>query len=68
MIQILINLFFYVDDWMLNFNTALKNIYDHFNIRSVKGFGIDKNNIGLISASMILFYLKESHQKTISCK
>ena len=58
--------FFYVDDWMLNFNTALKNIYDHFNVKSVKGFGIDKNNIGLISASMILFYLKESHQKKLS--
>ena len=40
--------FFYVDDWMLNFNTALKNIYDHFNVKSVKGFGIQKNNIGLI--------------------
>ena len=51
---------------MLNFNTALKNIYDHFNVKSVKGFGIDKNNIGLISASMILFYLKESHQKKLS--
>ena len=25
--------FFYVDDWMLNFNTALKNIYDHFNVK-----------------------------------
>ncbi len=58
--------FFYVDDWMLNFNTALKNIYDHFNVKSVKGFGIDNNNIGLISASMILFYLKESHQKKLS--
>ena len=51
---------------MLNFNTALKNIYDHFNVKSVKGFGIDKNNIGLISASMILYYLKESHQKKLS--
>ena len=58
--------FFYVDDWMLNFNTALKNIYDHFNVKSVKGFGIQKNNIGLISASMILFYLKDSHQKKLS--
>ena len=58
--------FFYVDDWMLNFNTALKNIYGHFNVKSVKGFGIQKNNIGLISASMILFYLKDSHQKKLS--
>ena len=58
--------FFYVDDWMLNFNTAFKNISGHFNVKSVKGFGIQKNNIGLISASMILFYLKDSHQKKLS--
>ena len=58
--------FFYVDDWFINFDTSLKKINDHFKITSTKGFGILKDNYGLISASMILHYLEDSHKKDLS--
>ena len=58
--------FFYVDDWFINFDTSLKKINDHFKITSTKGFGILKDNHGLISASMILHYLEDSHKKDLS--
>ena len=58
--------FFFVDDWFINFDTSLKKINDHFKITSTKGFGILKDNYGLISASMILHYLEDSHKKDLS--
>ena len=50
--------FFFVDDWMINFDTSLKKIYNHFDVKTLKGFGISDNSLGVISASMILHYLE----------
>ena len=58
--------FFFVDDWHINFDTSLKKINNHFKVTTTKGFGISKNNQGLISASMILHYLEDSHKKDLS--
>ena len=49
--------FFFVEDWFINFDTSIKKIKDHFKISTTKGFGISKDNQGIISASMILHYL-----------
>ena len=57
--------FFFVDDWMINFDTSLKKIYNHFDVKTLKGFGISDNSLGVISASMILHYLEESHKKRL---
>ena len=58
--------FFFVEDWFINFDTSLKKIKNHFKVNSTKGFGISKDNQGVISASMILHYLEESHKKDLS--
>ena len=57
--------FFFVDDWMINFDTSLKKIYNHFDVKTLKGFGISDNSLGVISASMILHYLEYSHKKRL---
>ena len=57
--------FFFVDDWMINFDTSLKKIYNHFDVKTLKGFGISDNSLGVISASMILHYLEDSHKKRL---
>ena len=58
--------FFFVEDWFINFDTSIKKINDHFKISTTKGFGISKDNQGIISASMILHYLEDSHKKDLS--
>ena len=58
--------FFFVEDWFINFDISIKKINDHFKISTTKGFGISKYNQGIISASMILHYLEDSHKKDLS--
>ncbi len=57
--------FYFVDEWLVNLDTSLKKIKNHFGVTTMKGFGISNKNSGLISASMILHYLKESHKKDL---
>ena len=57
--------FYFVDEWLVNLDTSLKKIKNHFGITTTKGFGISNKNSGLISASMILHYLEESHKKDL---
>ena len=58
--------FFFVDDWMINLDTSLKKVYNHFDVKTLKGFGISDNSLGVISASMILHYLEDSHKKHLT--
>ena len=57
--------FYFVDEWLVNLDTSLKKIKNHFGVSTTKGFGISNKNSGLISASMILHYLEESHKKDL---
>ncbi len=57
--------FYFIDEWSVNLDTSLKKIKNHFGITTTKGFGISNKNSGLISASMILHYLEESHKKDL---
>ncbi len=57
--------FYFVDEWLVNLDTSLKKIKNHFGVTTTKGFGISNKNFGLISASMILHYLEESHKKDL---
>jgi len=57
--------FYYVDEWLVNLDTSLKKIKNHFGVTTMRGFGISNKNSGLISASMILHYLEESHKKDL---
>ena len=57
--------FYFVDEWLVNLDTSLKKIKSHFGVTTAKGFGISNKNSGLISASMILHYLEESHKKDL---
>ena len=57
--------FYFIDEWSVNLDTSLKKIKNHFGVTTMKGFGISNKNSGLISASMILHYLEESHKKDL---
>ncbi len=55
---------FYLEDWVWKDDYAHETLYTHFNTKSLKGFGIDHLNHGIIAAGAILHYVKETqHHK-----
>ncbi len=53
-------------EWMYNIETAKEKLIKHFEVKNLRGFGIDEMTTGLIAASTILFYLEQTHHKQIS--
>jgi DNA mismatch repair protein MutS len=54
-----------LDDWIFTFDYAQESLLKHFDVKSLKGFGIEKMESAVIAASAILHYLSETqHDKT----
>ena len=51
---------FELDDWVFTEQTAHQKLYKHFNVKSLKGFGIDHLKSGVIAAGAILQYLEQT--------
>jgi len=47
-----------INDWMFEFNTAYRELLDHFNLTSLKGFGCDDFETGIPAAGALLKHLK----------
>jgi DNA mismatch repair protein MutS len=56
---------FYLDDWVFQAEYADESLNNHFKIKSLKGFGIDDLQNGIISAGAVLFYLSETQHKKL---
>lgn len=55
---------FYLEDWIFQSEYALETLTNHFKVKTLKGFGVDDLNEGIISSGAILFYLSETqHNK-----
>jgi len=55
---------FFLDDWVYQYDFAIESLCNHFNTKSLKGFGVEKLKDGLVSAGAIMHYLNETqHQK-----
>ena len=51
---------FELDDWVFTEQTAHQKLYKHFNVRSLKGFGVDHLKSGVVAAGAILQYLEQT--------
>ena len=51
---------FELDDWVFTEQTAHQKLYKHFNVKSLKGFGVDHLKSGVIAAGAILQYLEQT--------
>ena len=51
---------FQLDDWVFTEQTAHQKLYKHFNVKSLKGFGVDHLKSGVIAAGAILQYLDQT--------
>ena len=54
-----------IDDWVFTDDFANDSLTGHFGTKSLKGFGINKVNKGVIAAGAILHYLNENQQKNL---
>ncbi|HNS42808.1 MAG TPA: DNA mismatch repair protein MutS, partial [Taishania sp.] len=51
---------FRLDDWVFTPDFALENLNKHFNTKSLKGFGVENMDLGIVAAGAILHYLSET--------
>ena len=49
-----------MDEWVFTEQNAHQKLYKHFNVRSLKGFGVDHLKSGVIAAGAILQYLEQT--------
>ena len=49
-----------LDEWVFNLDFAKDKIQDQFDLKSLKGFGIEKLNLATTAAGVILHYLGET--------
>ncbi len=57
---------FYLDDWVFQPEYAQESLQNHFDVKSLKGFGIQNLESGIVAAGAILFYLSETQHKQLS--
>jgi DNA mismatch repair protein MutS len=56
---------FYLEDWVYKEDYAFETLTNHFQTNSLKGFGIEELQEGIISAGAILYYLSETQHNKV---
>ncbi len=51
---------FFLEDWVFKEDYAIETLTKHFNTNSLKGFGIEELQDGIIASGAILYYLSET--------
>ena len=54
---------FQLDDWVYAFDYAYERLTKHFQTSSLKGFGIEDMQLGIVAAGAVLYYLEETEHK-----
>jgi len=57
---------FQMDDWVFTEQTAHQKLLKHFQVKSMKGFGVDHLHSGLVAAGAILQYLELTQHTQIA--
>jgi DNA mismatch repair protein MutS len=57
---------FYLDDWVFQSDYAQESLTNHFNIKSLKGFGIEELEEGIIASGAVLYYLSETQHNKVA--
>jgi len=57
---------FQLEDWCFGYDYGYEQLTTHFSTTTLKGFGIENLPLGIISAGVILHYLKETEHREVS--
>ena len=56
---------FYLEDWVFQNDYAFETLTKHFQTNSLKGFGVEELQDGIIASGAILYYLSETQHNKI---
>ena len=56
---------FYLEDWIYKEDYAFESLTNHFQTNSLKGFGIEELQEGIIASGAILYYLSETQHNRV---
>lgn len=56
---------FCLEEWIYGFDYGYERLNAHFDTKTLKGFGIEDNKVGICAAGAILFYLEETEHKEV---
>lgn len=57
---------FELDDWVFTEQTARAKLLKHFNVKNLKGFGVDHLHNGVVASGAILQYLEQTQHTQIA--
>lgn len=56
---------FYMEDWVFQDDYALETLTAHFKTNTLKGFGVDHLNHGIVASGVVLHYLSETQHRQL---
>ena len=56
---------FFLEDWVYKEDYAFESLTSHFQTNSLKGFGIEELQEGIIASGAVLYYLSETQHKKV---
>ncbi|MEE9408858.1 MAG: DNA mismatch repair protein MutS [Polaribacter sp.] len=56
---------FYLDDWIFQKGYANETLQNHFEVKSLKGFGVEDLKYGIIAAGAVMYYLSETQHNQL---
>ncbi|MFD2891837.1 DNA mismatch repair protein MutS [Flavobacterium chuncheonense] len=56
---------FYLEDWVYKDDYAIETLTKHFQTNSLKGFGIEELQEGIVASGAVLYYLSETQHNKI---
>jgi DNA mismatch repair protein MutS len=56
---------FHLDDWAFTVDYANETLTKHFEVNSLKGFGVEKLTTGIVAAGVVLHYLGETEHRNL---
>ncbi|TVZ56405.1 DNA mismatch repair protein MutS [Lutibacter sp. Hel_I_33_5] len=56
---------FYLEDWVFQTEYANETLQNHFEVKNLKGFGVQDLKNGIISAGAVLYYLSETQHNQL---
>ena len=58
-------LFSKMEDWIFNYDYAYELLINHFSTQSLKGFGVEEMQQGVVAAGVIMNYLQETQKANL---
>ena len=55
-----------VESWIFNFDQSYRFLIEHFKVKSLKGYGCESFDMGIVAGGALLYYIKNNLNSTIN--